>query len=129
MTQCAPLSTRATCSPITRDGRCVGTWLQRLRTRQRLRIQFPGATRQASIETSEDIMTNLRRVNRRHFLKLSALVTGALGIGAAGRTAAATATPTGPVKGLPQQGGTADDMDAMHEQGVKAFVDNIGKDK
>jgi manganese oxidase len=74
-------------------------------------------------------MTTLRRVNRRHFLKLSALVTGALGIGAASHPAAASAVPTSPVKDLPQQGGTADDMDAMHEQGVKAFVDNIGKDK
>lgn len=74
-------------------------------------------------------MTTRLQINRRRFLKLTGALTAALGIGAASHPAAASAGPGGPGQRLPQQGGSTNDMDAMHEQGIKTFVDNIGKDK
>jgi manganese oxidase len=67
-----------------------------------------------------------RFVNRRNFLKFAGVASAALGLGAASQIKAdeGVAPAIGPV----QQGG-ADDMDAMHEKGVKFFLDNIGKDK
>src|SRR5258707_8470266 len=64
-------------------------------------------------------------VNRRGFLKIAGSIGMALGIGGVTTARAATTTPQQPWK--PAQGGNPDDMDAMHEQGVKTFVDNIGK--
>src|SRR5258708_14807975 len=65
--------------------------------------------------------------NRRGFLK----VTGAAGValaglaGVAARVKAEQSQPQAPI--LPAQGMGADEMDAMDEQGVKAFIDGIGK--
>ncbi len=58
----------------------------------------------------------MTKLNRRNFLKFSGAITAALGLGVAGAVPIAQAQ-------------SADDMDAMHEQGVKTFFDNIGKDK
>lgn len=67
------------------------------------------------------------RLNRRNFLKLTGTVAAALGISTVERVKPALAAPaTRPVL---QQEMTADEMDAMHEAGVKAFLDNVGKDK
>jgi len=70
---------------------------------------------------------NNRFLNRRGFLKF----TGAAGVtlaglaGIAAKVKADQKPATAPV--FPGQGLGADEMDAMHEQGVKTFVDNIGK--
>jgi len=68
-----------------------------------------------------------RSVTRRAFLKAGSAAAALFGIGAgAGQVLAAPANPGH----APEQTGTmsADDMDKMHEAGVKAFLDNIGKD-
>lgn len=69
-------------------------------------------------------------LNRRRFIQVSGIL-AALGIGAgASKTIPAAAAPAQPVPNAPlHQEMTADEMDAMHEKGVKAFVDGIGKDK
>jgi FtsP/CotA-like multicopper oxidase with cupredoxin domain len=67
-----------------------------------------------------------RFINRRNFLKFAGLAGAAVGLGAASQIKAENGVGTG--LGPVQQGG-ADDMDAMHEKGVKFFLDNIGKDK
>ncbi len=67
-------------------------------------------------------------INRRNFLKVASALGLGIGIGAQ-QGAARAAGQVGPIGPLPQQGGGADEMDAMHAQGVKYFVDNIGKDK
>src|SRR5579871_3381520 len=61
--------------------------------------------------------------NRRNFLKIAGATGLAVGVGAA-------VSHTDPIKAAPpfQGGGSSDDMDAMHEAGVKAFLDNIGKE-
>src|SRR5258708_14946971 len=67
-----------------------------------------------------------RYLNRRGFLKIAATASAALGFGAA----TAKASPPDPGHDIPHHGtGGADDMDAMHEKGIKYFLDNIGKDK
>jgi FtsP/CotA-like multicopper oxidase with cupredoxin domain len=66
-----------------------------------------------------------RYLNRRGFLKFASAASVAVGIGAT----TAKATPPQPGHDAPQQGTSGDDMDAMHEQGIKYFLDNIGKDK
>ena len=72
----------------------------------------------------------MQHINRRNFLKFTGTLAAALGIGAAGRQVSALPVPNDPPHTTPQQAGmSADEMDAMHEKGVKAFVDNIGKDK
>jgi FtsP/CotA-like multicopper oxidase with cupredoxin domain len=76
-----------------------------------------------------DKLTNF--LNRRRFLKVGGLA-AAMGLGlsrsAAQPVAAAPAVP--PVAAAPvRQQMTADEMDLHHEEGVKAFVANIGKDK
>lgn len=68
-----------------------------------------------------------QKLNRRNFLKVTGAVAAMLGIGAAERTKPALAAPIGTGKAAQEM--TADEMDAMHEKGVKAFLDNIGKDK
>ena len=61
--------------------------------------------------------------NRRSFLKFAGATGMALGAGAVGATRIArSANPH-------QDAPTADQMDAMHEAGVKFFLGNIGKDK
>jgi manganese oxidase len=66
-------------------------------------------------------------MNRRNFLKITGLSSLAVGLGAASTV---KADGSHPGMNPPQQQGTsADDMDAMHEKGIKYFLDNIGKDK
>ena len=66
-------------------------------------------------------------ISRRDFLKLAGITGGAVGLAAC---APAVAAPTPTMEGMGQTGGTtAEEMDAMHEAGVKTFLDNIGKDK
>ncbi len=50
----------------------------------------------------------------------------ALGLGGQGRVQAAPGAPV--LRGPNQEGPTPDEMDAMHEKGVKAFMGNVGKD-
>jgi len=70
---------------------------------------------------------NDRLISRRDFLKLAGLGGTALGLAAcAPGTAAVTPTPEG-YTGLGGTPGVAE-MDAMHEEGVKTFLDYIGKD-
>ena len=64
--------------------------------------------------------------NRRNFLKATGAIAASLGLGAANRAQAMAAGVSAPHV---QQTMTADEMDTMHEAGVKAFLDNIGKDK
>jgi FtsP/CotA-like multicopper oxidase with cupredoxin domain len=65
--------------------------------------------------------------NRRNFLKLAGLAAPTIGLASC---APQTVTTEMPMGAGTQQGGTAaGDMDAMHEKGVKTFLDNIGKDK
>jgi len=77
-------------------------------------------------------MSRNHLVNRRNFLKLTGALAGALGLSSA-ETAThkvlANSTPMGLPKKPPAQGTSVDEMDAMHEQGIKSFLDNIGKDK
>ncbi len=71
-----------------------------------------------------------RYLNRRNFLKFAGAAGVALGAGMRGNRALAGDTPVGGPGWQPgQQGPTADEMDAMHEKGVKFFLDNVGKDK
>ncbi|HSS95782.1 MAG TPA: multicopper oxidase domain-containing protein [Terriglobales bacterium] len=72
-------------------------------------------------------MTQDSLISRRDFLKLATLAGGAVGLSACA-PALATATPTMADMQTGGTGGTAADMDAMHEAGVKTFLDNIGKD-
>ncbi len=65
--------------------------------------------------------------NRRGFLKAGGALAAAFGLGAVGRASAADVPPT--TNGVQAQTMSADDMDKMHEAGVKAYLDNIGKDK
>lgn len=67
-------------------------------------------------------------ISRRDFLKLAGIAGGALGLSAC---APAVAAPTPTMEGMGQTGGgtTAEEMDAMHEAGVKTFLENIGKDQ
>ena len=66
-------------------------------------------------------------ISRRDFLKLAGVAEGALGLSACAPTVAA---PTPTMEGMGQtSGGSAEEMDAMHEAGVKTFLENIGKDK
>jgi manganese oxidase len=67
-------------------------------------------------------------MNRRRFLKVASAAGAALGItGIAARTRASVDPNQhgGPVY---QAGPTAEEMDKFHEDGVKIFLDNIGKD-
>ena len=68
-------------------------------------------------------------LNRRRFLKVAGATGLALGVTATAKISQASVSdPVVPQR--PQQDGpTADEMDSMHEQGVKYFLDNIGKDK
>jgi len=68
-------------------------------------------------------------LNRRRFLQFGSFLT-ALGLGAgASRIVPAAGAAIPPQPGHPlRQEMTADEMDAMHEAGVKQYVANIGKD-
>ncbi len=70
-----------------------------------------------------------KTLNRRNFLKISGVAAAAVGVGVAG-TKLADARPVAPntQNGPLQQGVSAEEMDALHEKGVKAFLDNIGKE-
>jgi manganese oxidase len=70
-------------------------------------------------------------LNRRRFLQFGGLLTAlGLGAGASKAVPAMSAAMTPPLPGIPhRQEMTPDEMDAMHEAGVKEFVANIGKDK
>lgn len=63
-------------------------------------------------------------ISRRSFLKFAGLA-GAAGVAAACQPTAPTTTPTHTATSTQNQAG---DMDAMHEAGVKKFVELIGKD-
>jgi FtsP/CotA-like multicopper oxidase with cupredoxin domain len=64
--------------------------------------------------------------SRRNFLKLAGLTGTTVGLAACAQAAPApTATPMDMGSG---QSTGADDMDAMHKQGVETFVANVGKD-
>jgi manganese oxidase len=75
-------------------------------------------------------MSTNHRVNRRNFLKLTGSLAGALGlIGTGAQKVFARTAPDGLTNNVPAQAGSADEMDAMHAEGVKTFLDNAGKDK
>src|SRR5690348_3107173 len=72
-----------------------------------------------------------QRKSRREFIKLA----GVAGIGLGAAACTANATPPPPATGshdniaaAPEASATPEDMDAMHEAGVKKFLDGIGKD-
>jgi hypothetical protein len=68
-------------------------------------------------------------MNRRRFMRVTgaASVAGiALGLGGQGRINATPGVPG--LRGPNQEGPTPDEMDAMHEKGVKTFNENVGKD-
>jgi len=67
-------------------------------------------------------------LNRRNFLKIGGVAAAAVGIGVAGNKLA-DARPVIPTKRGPDFQGGAEEMDALHEKGVKEFLDGIGKDK
>jgi hypothetical protein len=67
-------------------------------------------------------------ISRRDFLKLAGIAGGAIGLSACAPAVVAP-TPTMEGMGSTSGGTTADEMDAMHEAGVKTFLDNIGKDE
>lgn len=65
---------------------------------------------------------------RRNFLKMAGLAGAGAGLAAACSPAAAPApTPTA-MPGMTESAGGTEDMDALHEAGVKTFVDHAGKD-
>jgi len=66
-------------------------------------------------------------VDRRNFLRLAGLAAPTIGLAAcAPQTASSTVMP---MEGGNQQGGNSnDEMDSLHEKGVKTFLDYIGKD-
>ena len=69
-------------------------------------------------------------VSRRQFLTIAGIAGVGLGVAACGSSPAspapATAMPTMDMSGAPSAQATpAEDMDAMHEAGVKAFVGNL----
>ena len=66
-------------------------------------------------------------LNRRKFLELAGLV-GAGGTLAACAPQAASATATHAAAAMSEVAAQGDDMDAMHEAGVKTFLDRIGQD-
>jgi FtsP/CotA-like multicopper oxidase with cupredoxin domain len=71
---------------------------------------------------------------RRAFLKASGAFAALAGTGLAAdkalaQTAAPTAPPTAPPTASMQDGMTVDEMDKAHEAGVKAYLDNAGKNK
>ena len=67
---------------------------------------------------------------RRAFLKASGALAALAGTGlATDKALAQTAIPTPAPTAALQDGMSVDDMDKMHEAGVKAFLSNIGKDK
>jgi FtsP/CotA-like multicopper oxidase with cupredoxin domain len=66
------------------------------------------------------------KLNRRNFLKQGGLFAALFGAGAA---TPALAAPVVPARTSRQETLTADEMDRMHEEGVKTFMGNIGKDK
>jgi manganese oxidase len=68
-------------------------------------------------------------INRRRFLKVASTAGVALGIGAGGEAVRASRGSAPHTENLNQEGGGYEEMDAMHEQGVKYFLDNVGKDK
>src|SRR6266542_2520051 len=74
---------------------------------------------------------DVQRKSRREFIKLA----GVTGIGLGAAACSANATPPPPATGshdnmaaAPEASATPEDMDAMHEAGVKKFLDGIGKD-
>ena len=75
-----------------------------------------------------------RYLNRRNFIKFAGAAGVAMGVGLHGNGATSAdnsaPVPTGHEPAWkPNPQGTADEMDAAHEKGVKFFLDNIGKDK
>lgn len=72
-------------------------------------------------------------MNRRGFLKTAGTVGAALGIGgvAGSRLTTRAEDATGGMTHRPGQGGEIgwEEMDALHEKGVKYFLENAGKDK
>ncbi|MFN8421471.1 MAG: copper oxidase [Anaerolineae bacterium] len=66
--------------------------------------------------------------NRRRFLKFASAAGLALGVAAPKIISHAGVELPGTPQRPSQDGPTADQMDAEHEQGVKYFLDNIGKD-
>ncbi len=68
-------------------------------------------------------------LNRRNFLRFGSILT-AIGLGAGASKAIPAVAGIPPQPNRPgRQEMTPEEMDAMHEAGVKTFVDNIGKDK
>jgi FtsP/CotA-like multicopper oxidase with cupredoxin domain len=71
-----------------------------------------------------------RHLNRRNFLRVAGAVAVGLGVGKNRVANAEDHDPHTPSHSNPKQEQmTADEMDAMHEKGVKFFLDNVGKDK
>lgn len=68
-------------------------------------------------------------IDRRSFLKLASAAGVLLGIGGTRGSTTNASVADGHAPIIPAQGGSSDDMDKAHEDGVKYFLDNIGKDK
>ncbi len=67
-------------------------------------------------------------INRRRFIKFASAAGVALGIGAGAKAANAAPPQRNPYRPPFQGDVSAAEMDAMHEKGVKTFVEGIGKD-
>src|SRR3954470_20373363 len=73
------------------------------------------------------------QLGRRRFLKLAGISAGSLGAAAAlsqpGKIfGAGNSSDASTGSNILQTGTTAEDMDSMHESGVKAFLGNVGKE-
>ncbi|MBI4314717.1 MAG: multicopper oxidase domain-containing protein [Chloroflexi bacterium] len=74
----------------------------------------------------------LNNLTRRNFLKLAGVAGLGAGLSACAGSAPVPPTPTAMTAAMdmtPTTGDAAADMDALHEAGVKTFLDGIGKDK
>lgn len=70
---------------------------------------------------------DIKNLTRRNFLKVAGLLGVGAGVAACAPAAPATPTPM-PGMDMTQQATANAEMDAMHEKGVKIYLDYIGKD-
>ncbi|MEK7808742.1 MAG: copper oxidase [Chloroflexota bacterium] len=70
---------------------------------------------------------DIKNLTRRNFLKVAGLLGVGAGVAACAPTAPATPTPM-PGMEMTQQATANAEMDALHEKGVKIYLDYIGKD-
>ncbi len=68
-------------------------------------------------------------IDRRNFLKIAGMAAPTIGLAACAPQTTGATQMAMQNSGNGQGGTSADQMDAMHEKGIKTFLDNIGKDK